>query len=329
MKLPSMRRLSALRLATAFSVLAAVAGASASSAQAQSRQMKIIVPSTPGGGGDTLARLLGDVIGRAQDQTIIVENRPGAGNTIGMDYASRQAPDGNSLLITSPEFVIGPHLRKLNWDPIKSFEPICHLVNSPQIIVVHPSSPYKTLKDMIDAAKAKPGDVTFAAPGPASAPHIAIESIKRLAGVDMTYVPYQGAAPSVNAVIGNHVTAVMVSYPNVIQQIKSGQLRALAVTSLTRAEGLPDVPTMSESGFKDFQAELWFGVVAPAKTPKEVLTQLEGWFTEAMKLPEVKAKLEGAGLFPAVSCGTPQVDFHKKELESYGTAIKASNIKIQ
>ena len=154
-----------------------------------SSPIKIIVPSTPGGGSDVLARLLADQIGRSQGPTMVIENRPGASNTIGAEAVARAAPDGNTLLITTPEFVITPHLRKLNYDPLTSFEPICYLVRSPQAIVVNAASSYRTLADLLEAARSKPGELTLASAGPASSPHIAIEKLKRAAGVNITYVP--------------------------------------------------------------------------------------------------------------------------------------------
>src|SRR3954470_9862721 len=164
--------------------------AMSSQAQAQtSRTIKIIVPSTAGGGADVLARMLADQISRSQDQTLVVENRPGAGNTIGTEAVARAAPDGNTLLITTPEFVINPHLRKLSYDPLTSFAPICYLARSPQLFVVNPVSPYRKLSDLLEAARAKPGELTIASAGPASSPHVAVERIKHDANVNLTYVP--------------------------------------------------------------------------------------------------------------------------------------------
>ncbi len=181
-----------------------------------------------GGGADTLARLLGDQISRKQGQTIVVENRPGASNTIGTEAVARAAPDGNTVLVTTPEFVINAHLKKLNYDPLTSFESICYLVKSPQIIVVNAASPYRTLSDLLNAARQNPGELTIASAGPASSPHIAIEALKHAASVNINFIPYQGSTPAVNALLGEHVTAVMASYPNVVELITTGKLRALA-----------------------------------------------------------------------------------------------------
>src|SRR3977135_3505015 len=211
------------------------------SAPSQTRTIKIVNPYPPGGTADIIARVLGEQIGRTQGVTMLVENRPGGGTVIGTEAASRAAPDGNTLLITSVVFVINPHLRKLNYDPLTNFEPIGNLTQSPQIIVVNNGSPYRTMADLINAARAKPGELTLASTGPASPSHIAFEILKRAANVQMTYVPFPGHAPTVNAVLGAHVTAGVANYADVVEHLKAGTLRAIATPSPTRIETLPDV----------------------------------------------------------------------------------------
>jgi tripartite-type tricarboxylate transporter receptor subunit TctC len=291
------------------------------------RTIKIIVPSTAGGGADILARLLADQISRTQVTTFVVENRPGAGNIIGTEAAARAAPDGTTLLINTPEFVINPHLRKVNYDPLTSFAPICYLVRSPQLLVVNSASPYRTLAELLDAARAKPGELTLASAGPASSPHLAFETLKRAAKVNMTYVPYQGSTPAVNALLGEHVTAVLASYPNVIEQVRTGKLRALVTAGPRRIDELPELPTIAESGFKDYEADLWFGVAVPAKTPNATINQLIDWFTAALAVPEIKSKLAVQGLFPVGTCGSEFSDFVRKQYEESGRTIKEANIK--
>jgi tripartite-type tricarboxylate transporter receptor subunit TctC len=296
-------------------------------AHSQTGTIRIIVPSTPGGGADVLARMLAQQIGKAQGATMIIENRSGGSNAIGTEVASRAAPDGNTLLITTPEFVINPHLQKLDYDPLTGFEPICYLARSPQVIVVDPSSPYHTLADFLAAARAKPGELTLGSTGPASSPRIALETLRRAANVDIVYVPFQGATPAVTALLGQQVSSALVSYPNVVAQIEAGKLRALAVTSRTRAEQIPNVPTVEESGFKDFEADLWFGVVAPAKTPKEAISRLAGWFSAALQAPEIKANLNSQGLFPVGLCGADFAKFTRDQYDQYGREIRDANIK--
>jgi tripartite-type tricarboxylate transporter receptor subunit TctC len=289
--------------------------------------MKIVVPSTPGGGADTIARLLADHIGKTQNQSVVVENRPGASNTIGTEFVSRAAPDGNTVLISTPEFVINAHLRKLNYDPLTSFEPICYLARSPQLLAVNAQSPYRKLADLFDGARAAPGTLNLASAGPASAPHIAFETLKLQAKVDITYIPYQGSGPAVNALLGGHLTSVLASYPNLVTLVKDNKLRALASASLTRTDDLPEVPTIAELGFKDFEFDLWLGVTAPAKTPKDKVAELSGWFKAALDDPAIKAKLLSQGLFPAGICGAPFGEFVQKQFDSYGRAIAAAGIK--
>src|SRR5438477_4224038 len=235
------------------------------SAQSQARTIKIVNPYPPGGTADMVARVLSEHIGRTQAVTMLVENRPGGGTVIGTEAAARAAPDGNTLLITSVVFIINPHLRKLNYDPLTSFEPICNLVQSPQVIVANSASPYRTMADLTNAARAKPGALTLASTGPASPSHIGFEMLKRAAGLDMTYVPFPGNAPTVNAVLGGHVTAGIANYADVIGHLKAGTLRALATHSPKRIDTLPDLPTVAEAGFKEFEYDIWFGMLSPAR----------------------------------------------------------------
>src|SRR5436853_5770410 len=179
------------------------------------RTIKIVNPYPPGGTADIVARVLSEHIGRTQGVTMLIENRPGGGTVIGTEAASRAAPDGNTLLITSVVFVINPHLRKLNYDPLTSFEPICNLTQSPQVIFVNSGSPYRTMADLTEAARAKPGELTLASTGPASPSHVAFEMLKRTAKLDMIYVPFPGNAPTINAVLGGHVTAGVANYADV------------------------------------------------------------------------------------------------------------------
>ena len=216
-------------------------------APAQTRTIKIIVPSTAGGGADTLARLLGDQISREAGSDRRRREPPrrqqhDRHRGRGARGARRQHRAGR----TTPEFVINAHLKKLNYDPLTSFEPICYLVKSPQIIVVNAASPYRTLADLMNDARQKPGELTIASAGPASSPHIAIEALKHAAGVNINFIPYQGSTPAVNALLGEHVTAVMASYPNVAELITTGKLRALATASAARIEPMPNVPTVAE-----------------------------------------------------------------------------------
>ena len=209
-----------------------------------SRPMNIVVPFNPGGPTDTLARLLAEQVSRAQGRAIVIENRPGASTQIATEAASRAAPDGNSLLFTGPNFVFIPHLRKVNYDPLTSFEPICNLASAPIVILVNDASPYRTLADLIDAARAKPGELTFASFGPASPEQVAFELLARAANIKMTFIPYAGYAPAVSALLGGHVTSALTDYSTSAQQLDAGKLRELAIPSRTRSDALPNLPTI-------------------------------------------------------------------------------------
>jgi tripartite-type tricarboxylate transporter receptor subunit TctC len=298
-------------------------------AWSQARAIKIVAPSAPGGVTDTLARLLGEQVSQAQGQTILIENRSGAGGVIGYEAVSRATPDGNTLMIMGTDMLIPPHLRKLNFDLLTGFEPICYLVSAPTVIAVNTASPYRTLGDLLNAARARPGELTVASIGPASALQIAFETLKRAANVDMTFVPYPGVAPSINALLGEHVTSAFASYSTASEQLKAGKLRALATLARTRIELLPEVPTVAESGYKDYELNYWFGALAPAKTPKEKVSQLAGWFTAALQAPEFRAKLSFLGLLPVGICGADFAALLRNQYDDFGQVIRESNMKAE
>jgi len=300
------------------------------SAWPQTGPIKIIVPAPAGGVTDVLTRLLGDQIHQMHGRTIVIENRPGATTVIGTEAVARATSDGSTLLVNAPPaFVIIPHLRRLNYDPLTSFEPVCNLVKFPTVIVVNSTSPYHTLADLIEAARAKPDELTLASIGPASLTHIGFEMLKRATNTKMIFVPYAGAAPAVSALLGNHVTSYFGNYADVSEQLKAGELRALAVASRTRVDLLPDLLTIAESGYQDYEVEGWFGLFAPAKTPKETISDLAGWFTAAMQVPDVRAKLAAIGLFPTEMCGADFAAFIRRQYEEYGRVIREVHFKVQ
>jgi tripartite-type tricarboxylate transporter receptor subunit TctC len=324
------RRRPWLQLAAGAAIVAFSVGLPVHGAWSQTtRTTRVVVPFPPGGTMDTLARLLTEQIGRAQGQTMVVENRPGGGSVIGTEAVARAAPDGNTVLMLANSFVINPHLKRLNYDPLTSFEPICYLVRTPNVIAVNTSSPHRTLGDLLGAARMKPGDLTLASVGPATTQHIAIEVLKRAANVNMTYVPFPGDAPAVNALLGEHVASILATNTAVSGQVQAGKLRVLAVASGSRIESLPDLPTVAESGFKHYEADVWFGLVAPAKTPKDVVSQLAGWFSAAMRVPEVKAKLVAQGLLPVGTCGEDFAVHLRKQYDEYGRVICEAGIKAE
>lgn len=317
------------RLAASTAVLSVISGIHLTICDAQSqtaRTIKLVVPFPPGGSTDTLARLLADHIGRVHGATMIVENRPGAGAVIGYEDVSRAPRDGNTLLINAPSFVINPHLRKVNYDPLTSFEPICQLVRSPLIIAVNSASSYRTLPDLLTAARTRPGELSLASVGPATIQHIAFEMLKHSAQVNITYIPYSGNPGAVNALLGGHVTAVLSNYENVADQLNAGTLRAVATGSATRIESLPQVPTVSEAGYKNYEVENWFGLMAPSKTSINVISQLADWAKSAMEAPEVKSKLVNMALYPVRMCGTDFGAYLREQSVNYGRLIRESDL---
>jgi tripartite-type tricarboxylate transporter receptor subunit TctC len=322
-----------MHLAAAASALAAISAfllaASISESWSQTiATIKVVVPFAPGGALDTLARLLAEEISRT-GPAMVIENRPGAGSVVGTEVVARAPADGNTLLMLANSFVINPHLRKLNYDPLTSFDPICYLVRSPVILVVNGTSPYHTFADLVAATRAKPGALTLASAGPATSFHIAVETLKRETNADLTYVPYPGDPPAISALLGEHVTSVFANYATVSEQLNAGKLRALATGSRTRIEPLPELPTFAELGYKDYEVENWFGVVAPAKTPKETISQLIGRYTAALQVSEIKAKLTAQGLFPVAMCGADFATHIRKQYGEYGRAIREANIKAE
>ena len=296
-------------------------------AQAQSKTIKIIVPYTPGSGPDILSRLMSDQIPKDGGPGIVVENRPGGGTLIGTEAAAKAEPDGHTVLLVANSFVINPQLGRGSYDVAKDYEPICHLAGTPMVLVVQASSPYKTLQDLVAAMKAKPG-MAFASGGPGSSLHVAIEVLRLATGTTISYVPYGGSGPAINALLGGHVQAVWADYPTVVSQLQSGTLRGLVTTSAKRTAFMPDVPSLNETGISKYSADIFYGYVAPAKTPPDVLKQLGTMFVTAMKAPDLKPKLDRQGLIPVNLCGADFGGYLNGMVADYQRIIKEAGIKV-
>jgi tripartite-type tricarboxylate transporter receptor subunit TctC len=317
----------AVLTAVASVTLLALSGHGAVSQMA--RTIRIVVPFPAGGSADDLARLLAEEIGRSRGVNLVIENRPGAGTVVATEAVSRAAPDGNTLLIVANSFVINPSLKKLNYDPLVSFAPVCHLVSSPLIIAVNSDAPYRSLAELVSAAHAKPGELTMASVAPATTQHIAFEMLKRVADINMIHVPYPGGAPAVTALLGGHVTAVIANYSEVEAYLAAGRLRALATASHQRIQAAPDLPTVAESGYPNYESEVWFGIVAPAKTPPETISQLAGWFGAALQSASVKEKLQQQEMYPVGACGTDFAAHLRQQFDAYARVIREADIKAE
>jgi tripartite-type tricarboxylate transporter receptor subunit TctC len=314
------------RIARALTAAAFLAAATGSALSIDNRTIKIVLPVPPGGAGDIVARLLIEQVSRAQNRSLVLESRPGAGTMIGTEAVVRAPADGSTLLINAPFLLIAPHLRKLSFDPLSGLEPICYLVGSPGVISVSESSPYRTFAELVNAVRAKPGELSFASAGPGTTHHIGFEMLKRTGELDFIYVPFSGGGPAINAALGNHVTAILTEYAPVSEHLKSGKLRPLAATSKARIPSLPDVPTVAET-YKNFEVDFWWALFAPANTPRATINQLAEWFISAMKVPELKAKLVALGFFPTGICGSDFATLLRRQSDDYGRTIAAANIK--
>jgi tripartite-type tricarboxylate transporter receptor subunit TctC len=309
--------------AALFIVALSVASASA---QGQ-RQIRFIVPFPAGGGADLLIRVLAEKWGQAHGISTVIEDRPGAASVIGTEAASRAPPDGNTVAIIANSFIIHSNFKKLSYDPLTSFEPVCQLANSPQVISVNAASPYRTLTELFDDARAKPGQISNASVGPASAQHIAMEQLKLLAKVNMIFVPFNGNTPALNQLLGGHVGVVMSNYSEAVGQVNAGKLRSLATAGNARLKEWPNVPTVAEQGFPGYAVAVWYGLIAPAGTPKDKIVELSKWCAEAMLAPELKPKWDLQGLTPVGGTAGEFAAHLRKQSEDYARVIREANIK--
>ena len=313
--------------------LALVAMTLSSGAFAQAwptKPIRIVVPFPPGGGTDIIARETSQRVAKATGWTFVIDNKPGAGGNLGVDSVAKSPADGYTLVLgQSSNLAINPTLyARLPYDPQKDLAPIVLLANAPLVMVTGVSTPYKTLADAVKAAKAKPGQVNFASPGNGTVAHLASEMFQKAAGVTMQHVPYKGASQAMTDVISGTVDLYMSSVPTLLGHIKQGKVRALAVTSAKRVDDLPAVPTINESGYKGFDAVTWFGLLAPAGTPKDIVARLNAEFNRALKQPELYKRLSDEGADPAG--GTPEqfAVLIKDEIPRWGKIVKESGAKI-
>ena len=292
-----------------------------------------MVPFAAGGTTDTLARLISQQLGTALGTTVVVENKGGAAGSIGSEAAARSAPDGYTVLggTVSSHAINVSLYPKLGYDPIKSFSPVTLIGTNPVVLVVAASSPYKTLKDVLAAAKGKQGGLSSASAGTGSSQHLAVELLAYKSGIKFTHVPYKGSGPAIQDVIGGQVDMMFDTTVVAAPHIQSGKLRAIAVTSPQRLASMPDVPTVAESGMaelKDFQVQSWQAIFVPAGTPTPVVTRLHDEIRKILAQPEMQTRLKGFGMEPADMNVTQIAAFQKGEVEKWAQVIKAANIKV-
>ena len=292
------------------------------------RVVKIVVASAPGGGTDTVARVLANELSKTMGQQFIVENRPGAGNVRGSDVAAKSPNDGYTLLMSASTLAINHVMHKqLPYDVARDFAPITQMVIMPNVLVVGAKEPYKTFPDFLAAAKAKPGALTYGSAGPGTAPHMAMELLRLQAGIDLLHVPYTGVAPAINDVMGGRVTAMLVNFLSAKPQIDGGTLRALAMSSAKRSPFMPDLPTISESGVPGFEAIQWFGLLAPAGTPKAIVDRLQKETARILETPVMKERLAIEGAEPVGNKPEEFAALIKDEMAKWSDVAKAAGIK--
>jgi tripartite-type tricarboxylate transporter receptor subunit TctC len=310
-------------------VAAMALGLAADGAQAQtypSKPIRMVVPFTPGGTTDILARTVGQKMGEAWGQPVVVDNRPGAGGNIGSELVAKSAPDGYTLLMgTISTHAINASLyKRLPFDPTRDFAPVSRVGTLPNILIVHPSVPVKSVKELIELAKSKPGDLNFASSGVGTSLHLSGELFNSMAGVKLVHVPYKGSSPALADLLGGQVKIMFDNLPTALPHVKAGKLRPLAVTGTKRAAVLPEVPTVIESGLPGFEVTSWFAVFAPAKTPKDIVTKLNGEIVKILNSADVKEKLTQLGVDAAPTTPEELAAFAKAETEKWGKVVKAT-----
>jgi tripartite-type tricarboxylate transporter receptor subunit TctC len=294
------------------------------------RPVKLVVPYPPGGASDALARILAAKLPETLGGQVYVENVAGAGGTIAAGQVARAAPDGYTLMIATIDVVVQPILKsKVPYDALKSFTPVTLLVTSPELIVVHPSVPAKTMKELIELLKANPGKYSYASPGYGTTPHLACEWLFKLEyGIDITHVPFQGTAPAVQSLIAGQTSIIHDIVPAVAAHVGQGTMRALAVASPKRSPALPDVPTLAEAGIAGHDIEFWIAVLAPAGTPRPIVDTLNRQVARILDMPDVKERLQKIGFDPASSTPDAAAAHMKAETDRWTKVVQDAKIKI-
>ena len=294
------------------------------------RAIKLVVPSSPGGGTDIVARILGQKLSEQLGQQFVVENRAGAGTVIGNDAVAKSAPDGYTLLMGLSTLAINPSMyAKLPYDALRDFAPISQSVSACNILILHPSVPAKTVVELIALARAKPGSLTFGSAGMGTNPHLSGELFKSLARIDMVHVPFKGSGQSIISQVAGEIAANFPSVPTAMPYVKAGRLRGIGVTTLRRVEVLPDVPSIAEAGLPGYEATQWFGLLAPAGTPRPIIDRLYQESSRALRSADMKERMTAEGLEVVGSTPEEFASYIRSETEKWTQVIKAAGIKPQ
>jgi tripartite-type tricarboxylate transporter receptor subunit TctC len=310
-------------------LICALAWLAPAHAQYPNRSIRFVVPFPPGGGTDTMARAISGRLAEALGQQIVVDNRGGGGANIGAEIAAKSPPDGYTwFLMTGTHTVNATLYRNLGYTLVKDFAPVTHLGGTAYVVVVHPSVPVKSLKELIALAKSRPGELAHSSSGTGSGPHLAGELFKSMSGTNMLHIPYKGGGPSVIALVGGEASVGFTTTPSCIFQIKAGRLRGLAVSSAKRSPFLPDLPTVAEAALPGYETTAWYALVVPTGTGQEVIARLNKEVAVAMTKEDVKSRLDATGMVPEIS--TPEVLRSKTlaEVEKWAKVVKALNLSV-
>jgi tripartite-type tricarboxylate transporter receptor subunit TctC len=292
------------------------------------KPIRFIVPAPPGGASDILARILGQKLTESWGQQVWIDHRSGASGILGGDIAAKSTPDGYTILVISGLHTTTATLHsKLPYDPVKDFAAITGVASSPLILVVHPSVPARSVKELIAAAKAKPGQLSFGSAGSGAPSHLAGESFKTMAGVDLLHVPFKGAGQATSDLVGGHVSLIFNNPLSTIPLLKAGKVKALAVTSVKRSSALPDIPTVAESGLAGFEVTSWWGVLAPARTPSSIVAKLNAELLKILQMPEVKERLAAQAVEPFTHTPDGFAAFIRADIDRWAKVIKAAGIR--
>jgi tripartite-type tricarboxylate transporter receptor subunit TctC len=292
------------------------------------RPIRFILPFPPGGGTDILGRLLAERLAANLGQPVVIENRGGAGGNVGAEAAARSAPDGYTIVLVAPSLAIGPTLySKLNYDPVKDFAPISLVATVPNVMITHPSVPAQTLQEFIAYARSRPGALNFGSGGAGTSNHLAGELFNLLTGTKLVHIPYKGVNLAMQDVLAGNVHLVFIGIPAAAPHIKAGKLRALALVAPERSAALPEVPTVAQAGVSNFDVTTWYGVLAPAGTPRAIVTRLNAELVKVVHSPDVRERLAATGTEPLTSTPEEFAAYIQREIAKWGDVIRKAAVK--
>jgi tripartite-type tricarboxylate transporter receptor subunit TctC len=324
-----MKKITSLVLAIASLMASPLVGAQSAAQSFPNKPIRFVVPFPPGGGNDILARALAPKMSEILGQQVVVDNRAGAGGNIGADYVAKSPPDGYTIVIASNQVTMNPWIySKLPFDIAKDFSPVAQIASVPMLLAINPEVPAKNLKEFIALAKAKPGSLNYSTPGLGTPQHIAFEVFNFDAGVKVTHVPYKGTSPSIVDLIGGQVQATIGTMASLEQHVKTGKVRAIAVSTPQRSPTMPDVPTIEEGGLEGYNVPLWYSVLAPANTPKEIVAKISASIRDALRDPQTKAQLAKQGFVESYLDPAQMTALIKQDLTYWQKAIKNIGLKL-